>query len=91
MTIGGDDGGPLDLPPEADAVEQRQPLLDEGQVDETPSAQPSNGTEADLAEQGVSVPGEHPLPSGPLPADATAADALEQRQVVGPGDEDRRE
>ncbi|MGN9893539.1 hypothetical protein [Micromonospora sp. L31] len=83
--------GPFDVPPEADALEQRQPLLDEGQPDEPPEPQPRDATEADLAEQGASVPGEHALPSTSLPEDATAADALEQRQVVGPGDEDRRD
>ncbi|MEH1100506.1 hypothetical protein [Micromonospora sp. CPCC 205561] len=84
------DASPLDLPPEADAVEQRQPIFDEGQPDETPEAQPLDATEADLVEQGASVPGEHSLPSVSLPADADPADALEQRQLVEPGDEDRR-
>ncbi|MGK5518117.1 hypothetical protein ACSNN9_02045 [Micromonospora sp. URMC 107] len=86
-----EDPSPLGLPPEADAVEQRQPLLDEGQPDETPKAQPLNATEADLAEQGASVSGEHDLPAGDLPADANPADALEQRQLVERGDEDRRD
>ncbi|MEV0810479.1 hypothetical protein [Micromonospora sp. NPDC050200] len=82
--------GPFDVPPEADAVEQRQPLLDEGQPDQPPEPQPLDSTEADLAEQGASVPGEHDLRAASLPEDATAADALEQRQELGPGDEDRR-
>ncbi|MBM0224154.1 MULTISPECIES: hypothetical protein [Micromonospora] len=90
MTIGRDDN-PLELPPEADAVEQRQPLVDDGQPDETPAAQPESATEADLVEQGESVIGEHRLPATTLPADANAADALEQRQLVEPIDEDRRE
>ncbi|MGS2618995.1 hypothetical protein ACVCAH_31370 [Micromonospora sp. LZ34] len=83
--------GPLDVPPEADAIEQRQPLLDEGQPDQPPPPQPADATEADLAEQGAAVPGERDLPATPLPEDATAADALEQRQPVELGDEDRRD
>ncbi|MGK5444128.1 hypothetical protein ACSNN7_20240 [Micromonospora sp. URMC 105] len=83
--------GPFDVPPEADAIEQRQPLVDEGQPDVPPEPQSADATVADLVEQGASVPGEHDLPAVTLPEDATAADALEQRQVVGPGDEDRRD
>ncbi|SCE71663.1 hypothetical protein GA0070607_0706 [Micromonospora coriariae] len=76
-------------PPDADALEQRQDAIDTGPPDRMSGDVDPEASEADLAEQGA-------LPAGTLeeatslPADANAADALEQRQAIPTRDEGRR-
>ena len=80
---------PLRRPPDADAVEQRQEAIDDGPPDRMSGDVDPEASAADLAEQGA-------LPAGALedvtslPADANAADALEQRQQIPTRDEERR-
>ncbi|MEV4198406.1 hypothetical protein [Micromonospora globbae] len=88
MTVDPDD--PLREPPEADALEQRQPVVDDAQQDVTPTTPPVEASEADVAEQGSPPPGEQDSLTW-LPEDANPADALEQREAIIPDDEDHRE
>ncbi|PWR05579.1 hypothetical protein DKT68_26180 [Micromonospora acroterricola] len=84
-----DEQGDLGPAPEADALEQRQDAVDTGPPDKMSGDVDPEATEADLAEQGA-------LPAGTLedatslPAEAEAADVLEQRQEIPTRDEGRR-
>lgn len=83
-------GDPLREPPEADAVEQRQTVDDDPDVEPAPTRLPPEATEADVAEQGAEVPGERDGSPPTLPGDANPADVLEQRATITP-DEERRD
>ncbi|MFI7606535.1 hypothetical protein ACIBTV_15550 [Micromonospora sp. NPDC049366] len=87
MTVNPDD--PLREPPEADALEQRQTVVDDSAQDVTPTTPPLEASDADVAEQGSPPAGEQDLRTA-LPEDANPADALEQRESIIPDDEDRR-
>ncbi|MFC0505593.1 hypothetical protein [Micromonospora costi] len=88
MTVNPDD--PLREPPEADAMEQAQPVVDDADQDVTPTSPPMEATEADVAEQGSPPAGEQDVLTS-LPEDANPADALEQRESIIPADEDHRD
>ncbi|MGK5741061.1 hypothetical protein [Micromonospora sp. URMC 103] len=88
MTVNPDD--PLAEAPEADAVEQRQPVVDDSEQDVTPTTAGGDATEADVAEQGSPPAGEQDSLTA-LPEDANPADALEQRESIIPPDEDHRD
>ncbi|MER7889853.1 hypothetical protein ABTX15_08535 [Micromonospora sp. NPDC094482] len=87
MTVNPDD--PLREPPEADAIEQRQPVVDDAEQDVTATSTPVEASEADVAEQSASPAGETDSLTL-LPEDANPADALEQRESIIPADEDHR-
>ncbi|MCO1598941.1 hypothetical protein M8C17_27690 [Micromonospora sp. RHAY321] len=84
-----DDQGDTFPPPEADALEQRQDAVDTGPPDRMSGDVDPEATEADLAEQGA-LPGGTLEDATSLPADANAADVLEQRQEIPTRDEGRR-
>ncbi|TDC36817.1 hypothetical protein E1211_12315 [Micromonospora sp. 15K316] len=88
MTVNPDD--PLRVAPEADALEQRQTVVDDSAQDVTPTTPPLEVSEADVAEQGAPPAGEQDSLTA-LPEDANPADALEQRESIIPADEDHRD
>ncbi|PZG01553.1 hypothetical protein [Micromonospora deserti] len=85
----GERGDPLREPPEADAVEQQQTVVDDPDAELPPTRVPMDATAADVAEQSAAVPGERDGFPPTLPVDANPADVLEQRTTVNLEEERR--